>query len=200
MPVIYMTGTHGDEWASKGVPNSILLAKPFAPEGERGDRTDTRDGHKSANLRIMASQFHNLAVKLTDLLLDGSARFEQRPDRSYQLRTPLDQLFSSHGKDIELGTADDKTEVLQQAPNMVLEIALDLDQQRPAGQKRPDRVTVDILDVHLLEPAGLHDTSDPDSIVAVAFVDLHLEHRLGMARVNADHWQAKSLKLSPKSR
>ena len=31
MPVIYMTGTHGDEWASKGVPNSILLAKPFAP-------------------------------------------------------------------------------------------------------------------------------------------------------------------------
>jgi len=31
MPVIYMTGTHGEEWASKGVPNSILLAKPFAP-------------------------------------------------------------------------------------------------------------------------------------------------------------------------
>jgi len=30
MPVIYMTGTHGEEWASKGVPNS-LLAKPFAP-------------------------------------------------------------------------------------------------------------------------------------------------------------------------
>jgi two-component system cell cycle response regulator CpdR len=30
-PVIYMTGTHGEEWASKGVPNSILLAKPFAP-------------------------------------------------------------------------------------------------------------------------------------------------------------------------
>ena len=31
MPVIYMTGTHGDEWASKGVPNSVLLSKPFAP-------------------------------------------------------------------------------------------------------------------------------------------------------------------------
>ena len=31
MPVIYMTGKHCDEWASKGVPNSILLAKPFAP-------------------------------------------------------------------------------------------------------------------------------------------------------------------------
>lgn len=30
-PVVYMTGAAADEWASKGVPNSILLAKPFAP-------------------------------------------------------------------------------------------------------------------------------------------------------------------------
>lgn len=30
-PVIYMSGAHADEWASKGVPNSILLSKPFAP-------------------------------------------------------------------------------------------------------------------------------------------------------------------------
>jgi hypothetical protein len=26
-----MTGTHGEEWASKGVPDSVLLNKPFAP-------------------------------------------------------------------------------------------------------------------------------------------------------------------------
>ena len=82
----------------------------------------------------MASQFHNLAVKLADLLLDGIARFEQRPDRSYQLRTALDQLLGSHGEDIELGTTDHETEVLEKATNMVLEIALDLDPQRPAGQ------------------------------------------------------------------
>jgi DNA-binding response OmpR family regulator len=31
MPVVYMTGTHGEEWASKGVPKSVLLLKPFAP-------------------------------------------------------------------------------------------------------------------------------------------------------------------------
>ena len=30
MPIVYMTGTHSEEWASKGVPNSVLLAKPFA--------------------------------------------------------------------------------------------------------------------------------------------------------------------------
>jgi len=30
-PIIYMSGTHGEDWSSKGVPNSILLNKPFAP-------------------------------------------------------------------------------------------------------------------------------------------------------------------------
>jgi hypothetical protein len=80
---------------------------------------------------------------------------------------------------------------------MVLKIALDLDQQRPARQQRSDRMAVDILDVHLFEPTGLHDAGDPDSIVAIVLVDLHLEHRFGMARVDADHRQAKSLKLSP---
>ena len=31
MPVIYMTGAAADEWPANGVPNSILLNKPFAP-------------------------------------------------------------------------------------------------------------------------------------------------------------------------
>jgi CheY-like chemotaxis protein len=30
-PIVYMTGAAGNEWASHGVPNSILLEKPFAP-------------------------------------------------------------------------------------------------------------------------------------------------------------------------
>ena len=30
-PVIYMSGASAEDWASKGVPNSLLLAKPFAP-------------------------------------------------------------------------------------------------------------------------------------------------------------------------
>src|ERR1700754_3336263 len=30
-PIVYMTGAAADEWASQGVPNSIMLAKPFAP-------------------------------------------------------------------------------------------------------------------------------------------------------------------------
>lgn len=31
LPVIYITGGNADDWAVEGVPNSILLRKPFAP-------------------------------------------------------------------------------------------------------------------------------------------------------------------------
>jgi DNA-binding response OmpR family regulator len=30
-PVVYMTGAAASDWASHGVPNSVLLEKPFAP-------------------------------------------------------------------------------------------------------------------------------------------------------------------------
>lgn len=30
-PIVYITGAAADKWASHGVPNSILLTKPFAP-------------------------------------------------------------------------------------------------------------------------------------------------------------------------
>jgi DNA-binding response OmpR family regulator len=30
-PVVYMSGDSSDDWGSKGVPNSIMLEKPFAP-------------------------------------------------------------------------------------------------------------------------------------------------------------------------
>jgi DNA-binding response OmpR family regulator len=30
-PIVYMSGRHAEDWASKGVPNSIMLNKPFAP-------------------------------------------------------------------------------------------------------------------------------------------------------------------------
>ncbi len=30
-PIIYMSGKDADDWASKGVPSSIMLTKPFAP-------------------------------------------------------------------------------------------------------------------------------------------------------------------------
>src|ERR1700680_1398836 len=154
-------------------------------EAERGNRADTRYGHKPADLHIATRQRQNLTVEIADLLLDGLARDKQWADRGNQLGTVLDQFLGSHGKDIELGTADDETEVLEKATDLVLEIALDLHQQRPAGQERPDRVAVEVLDAHLLEPAGLHYTGNAGRIITVALIDLHLEHRLGVSRVNA---------------
>src|SRR6476659_709506 len=167
------------------------------PEAACGDWADTRYGHKPAVLHIMTCQLVNLTVEIVDLLLDGLARLKQRPHCSNQLGTILDQLCGSHSKDIELATADGQTEALEKATDLVLEIALDLDQQRPARQQCLDRVAVEVLDAHLLEPAGLHDASNAGRIIAVALVDLHLEHRLCMARIDADHGQAKSLELGP---
>ncbi len=31
LPIVYMTGDSAADWASKGVHNSVLLSKPFAP-------------------------------------------------------------------------------------------------------------------------------------------------------------------------
>jgi CheY-like chemotaxis protein len=30
-PIVYMSGAAAPEWTSKGVPNSVMLPKPFAP-------------------------------------------------------------------------------------------------------------------------------------------------------------------------
>src|ERR1700745_2427296 len=125
-------------------------------ETERGDRTDTRHGHEPSDLRIITRQLQNLTIEIVGLLLDGLTCLEQRPDHSDQLGTILDQCLGPHGKDIELGTADHETDVLEQAADLVLEITLDLDQQRPARQQRPNRVAGEALYAHLLKPAGLH--------------------------------------------
>src|ERR1700693_865294 len=89
-------------------------------EAERGNRADTRHGHKPADLHIAPRQRQTLPVEIADLLLDGLARDKQWPDRGNQLGTVLDQFLGSHGKDIELGTADDETEGLEKGTDMGL--------------------------------------------------------------------------------
>jgi hypothetical protein len=82
-------------------------------EAECGDRADTGYGHEPADLHIMTRQLVNLTIEIVDLLLDGLARLEQRPDRSHQFGTIFDQPLGAHGEDIELGAADDETEILE---------------------------------------------------------------------------------------
>jgi hypothetical protein len=51
----------------------------------------------------------------------------------------------------------------------------ELDEQSSADEKGPDRVTVEVSNADLLVPSALHDSGDAHSIVAVVFVDLHLQ-------------------------
>src|SRR5258708_4880221 len=114
-------------------------------EAERSDRTDTRHGHEPSDLRIITCQLENLTIEIVGLLLDGLTCLEQRPDHSDQLGTVLDQFLGPHGKDIELGTADHETDVLEQAADLVLEITLDLYQQRSPPHHPPNHLPIQPL-------------------------------------------------------
>ena len=56
----------------------------------------------------------------------------RRSDRCDQLGRILNQLLGSRGEDIELRAPDDETKVFEEAADLVLEVTLDLDQQRQA--------------------------------------------------------------------
>jgi hypothetical protein len=99
----------------------------------------------------------------------------------------VNQLFGPAAKDITTRFANDKTVVLQQATDLVLKIALDLDQLGPAIQYSPDLMTRQALDLDFLVPTALHDPGQSHGIVAVALVDLHRERRLGMTGIDANH-------------
>jgi hypothetical protein len=100
-------------------------------------------------------------------------------------------------KTLNLARQMTRPRFLKKATDLVFEIALDLHQQRPARQQCLDRVAVEVLDAHLLKPAGLHDAGYADRIIAVALIDLHLEHRLSVARVDADHRQRSPPTIRP---
>ena len=63
---------------------------------------------------------------------------------------PAKQLFDPAPEDLAARLADDESEVLEQAADLVLKIALDLDQLSPAVQNRPDLMTRYALDLDLL--------------------------------------------------
>src|SRR4029453_2596168 len=99
----------------------------------------------ASSCRSISRSFVAVLPMRVGLLLDGLTGLEQRPDHSNQLGTIFDQFLGPHSKDIELGTADHETDVLEKAADLVLEITLDLDQQRPARQQRPNRVAIEVL-------------------------------------------------------
>ena len=132
-----------------------------------------------------------------DLAPDFFADIQKGANGVAQETMPAKQVFDPAREYAALRLADDETEVLQQAPDLVLEIALDLHQLGPAVQHRPNLMTRHALDPNLPVPTGLHDPRQADGVVAVTLVDLHRQCRLGMAGINADYWQAERPELMP---
>jgi len=73
----YMTGASADDWASKGVPNSILLTKPFAP--------DEMVARIEVLLRRQRATDRETVLRIGDLELDLIARSAHRGAHNLEL-------------------------------------------------------------------------------------------------------------------
>ena len=134
------------------------------------------------------------------LLLDGLARLEQRPHHGNQLGAILNQLCCPHSEAVELGATNYPTKKFLSKPRIWFSRSRLIFTSNARLFSSFDGMTIEILDVDLLEPAGLHDAGDANRIVTVALIDLHLEHSLGMACINTDDRYAEPLELGPQPR
>jgi hypothetical protein len=86
-------------------------------------------------------------------------------------RAAIEQIACAQREGVLFRTADDEPEVLQKAADLIFEIALDLDEQRPAGHQRLDGVAIEALTrTSLYQPVCM--IRDADGVIAVALVDL----------------------------
>jgi hypothetical protein len=122
-------------------------------KAKSGDWTDARCSHKPSNLSIIACQPHDLAVEVRNLPPDSLACLEQRLYRGNKFGPSLGQLRGAHGKHVHLCPTDDEPKILEQPADLVLKIALNLDEQSSADKEGFDRVTVEIFDADLLVPS-----------------------------------------------
>ena len=99
---------------------------------------------------------------------------------------PIDQFIGLGRERVHLRTPDDKPKDLEQSSDLVLGIALHLDEESAAAQQSPNGMSIERLDADLFVPAALHDARDAGGIVAIAFVDLHLQRSLGVPCTNAN--------------
>ena len=85
-----------------------------------------------------------LAIKIGDLSANVISRGQQWSHGIGQDRMIRDQRLDPGAKDLALGLADHQADNLQQTPDLVIEIAFDLDQHCPAGEQRAGAVAVQV--------------------------------------------------------
>ena len=140
---------------------------------------------------------HKLAIETGDFPAQHLTDLEKGSNGLPQQTLLVDQIFDPAAEDIALGRADDQADILEQTADLVVDIALGLDQLGPAVEQRPHLMTGQALDLDLLVPTALHDPRQADGVVAVGLVDLQRQRRLGVARIDADHRQAECSKFVP---
>ena len=143
----------------------------------------------------MASQFHNLAVSSLTCCSTALRASSSGLDGNHQLRDgPRSIPRLARAKTLNLARPITRPRFLRRPRTWFSRSRLILTSSsaRLASSALTEVVLSISLTCTLLEPTRLHDARDPDGIVAVAFVDLPLEHRLGMSRVDTDHRQTKS--------
>ena len=84
-----------------------------------------------------------------------------------------------------------QSEILQHAADLVLQIALDLDQLGPAFQESSRCLAVRALHLYFYAPASVHDPRHTQSVAAATLVDLHRQDRLRVPRIDLDDRQAE---------
>ncbi len=127
------------------------------PNNRKKRPPDPRHGHETAALVVVPGHGQEPAGDAGDLSAHDLAHGKEGANRLLQQGMLGDQLFGPVAEDVAAHFADDQTEVLQQATDLVLEIAFDLDQLGAAVQERPDLMTRYALDPDLLVPTALHD-------------------------------------------
>jgi hypothetical protein len=79
-------------------------------------------------LGIVAGQPQHFAVKAQNLLLDSLACLEQWIYRGSKFRPILGQFHRARSKRVHLCSSDDEPKILKEPADLVLNIALDLDE------------------------------------------------------------------------
>ena len=97
-------------------------------------------------------------MNIGNLSTDALAHRQERAYGLLQKGLVNNELFHPAAEDVTAGFADAQAQVLQQAADFVLEIALDLDQLSAAVENRSDLMTGHALDldlfIHSVIPAG----------------------------------------------
>ena len=138
----------------------------------------------------MADDGQQATMKNADLLAKRPPDNQQRFDQLGKIRQGLDKLPDARLELQRSHHAHLETEVTQSPAQVVLDGDRLRLQQLAVGQQHAQFLAAQRLHMHRAIKPRPHHLRDATRIVAVRLVDLRLQHRPHVPRLNADHRQA----------